>query len=101
MAVQRIREVGIRKVLGASAGSIVYLFSREFIILIGIAFVIASPVAWYIMHAWLQDFAFRVDIGWWVFAVAGLLSVTIAMATISFQAIKSAVANPVKSLRTE
>src|SRR5450432_8151 len=101
MAVQRIKEVGIRKVLGATAGSIVYLFSKEFIILIAIAFAIATPLAWYYMHQWLQDYAYRINISWWLFAAGGLVAIMIALITISFQAIKAAVANPVKSLRTE
>ncbi|MGC4035747.1 MAG: ABC transporter permease [Chitinophagaceae bacterium] len=101
MAVQRIKEVGIRKVLGATSSSIVYLFSKEFVILIAIAFVIAAPVAWFYMHKWLQDYAYRIDISWWVFAIGGLASIVIALATISFQAIKAARTNPVKSLRTE
>jgi len=101
MAVQRIKEVGIRKVLGATAGSIVYLFSKEFIILIAIAFVIATPIAWYYMHQWLQDYAYRINISLWLFAAGGLVAIFIALATISFQAIKAARANPVKSLRTE
>ena len=101
MAVQRIKEVGIRKVLGATSGRIVYLFSKEFIILIAIAFLIASPIAWYFMHQWLQDYAYRINISWWVFAAGGIASIAIALITISFQAIKAAVANPVKSLRTE
>jgi len=101
MAVQRIKEVGIRKVLGATAGSIVYLFSKEFIILIAIAFAIATPIAWYYMHQWLQAYAYRINISWWLFAAAGLVATIIALATISFQAIKAAIANPVKSLRSE
>ncbi len=101
MAVQRIKEVGIRKVLGASAGGIVYLFSKEFIILIAIAFAIATPIAWYYMNQWLQDYAYRINISWWLFAAGGLAAIIIALATISFQAIKAAIANPVKSLRTE
>jgi ABC-type antimicrobial peptide transport system permease subunit len=101
MAVQRIKEVGIRKVLGATAGNIVYLFSKEFIILISIAFLIATPLAWYFMNKWLQDYAYRIDTSWWLFAAGGLVAIIIALATISFQAIKAAVANPVKSLRTE
>jgi ABC-type antimicrobial peptide transport system permease subunit len=101
MAVQRIKEVGIRKVLGATAGNIVYLFSKEFIILIAIAFAIATPLAWYSMHQWLQDYAYRINISWWLFAAGGLAAIVIALATISFQAIKAAIANPVKSLRTE
>jgi ABC-type antimicrobial peptide transport system permease subunit/AraC-like DNA-binding protein len=101
MAVQRIKEVGIRKVLGASAGSIVYLFSKEFIILIAIAFAIATPIAWYYMHQWLQDYVYRINISWWLFAAGGLAAIIIALVTISFQAIKAAMANPVKSLRSE
>ncbi len=98
---QRTKEIGVRKVLGASVSNIVLLLSKDFIRLVVIAFVIASPVAYFVMHHWLQDFAYRINIEWWVFVVAGLLSVTIALATISYQAIKAAVANPVKSLRTE
>ncbi len=101
MAVQRIKEVGIRKVLGATAGNIVYLFSKEFIILIAIAFAIATPIAWYYMHQWLQDYAYRINISLWLFVAGGLAAIIIALATISFQAIKAAIANPVKSLRTE
>ncbi|SRR5579871_751576 len=101
MAVQRIKEVGIRKVLGATTSHIVYLFSKEFVILIIIAFLIASPLAWYFMHQWLQDYVYRIDISFWIFIFGGLLSVIIALATVSFQAIKAAIANPVKSLRTE
>jgi len=98
---QRTREIGIRKVLGASAGNIVRMLSVDFLKLVLIASLIAFPVAWWAMHKWLQDFAYRVNMGWWVFAIAGISSVIIALATISFQAIKAAMANPVKSLRTE
>jgi ABC-type antimicrobial peptide transport system permease subunit len=101
MAAQRIKEVGIRKVLGATAGNIVYLFSKEFILLIAIAFAIATPIAWYFMHQWLKNYAYRIDISWWLFAAGGFAAIIIALATISFQAIKAAVANPVKSLRSE
>ncbi|MBN8856386.1 MAG: ABC transporter permease [Sphingobacteriales bacterium] len=101
MAVQRIKEVGIRKVLGATAANIVYLFSKEFILLIVIAFAIATPIAWFCMHYWLQDYAYRIDINWWMFAAGGLVAMVIALATISFQAIKAALTNPVKSLKTE
>ena len=96
MAVQRIKEVGIRKVLGATAGNIVYLFSKEFIILISIAFGIATPVAWYFMHQWLQNYPFRIELSWWIFLIGGIASIFIALATVSFQAIKAAIANPVK-----
>jgi putative ABC transport system permease protein len=98
---QRTKEVGIRKVLGASTQSVVYILSKDFLMLVLIAFVVAVPVTWWIMHKWLEDFAYRINMGWWLFAVAGLLSVLIAIITISFQAIKAAIANPVKSLRTE
>jgi len=101
MTVQRTKEVGIRKVLGASADKIVYLFSKEFIILIGIAFAIATPIAWYFMHNWLQNYAYRVIISWWLFAAGGFVAIIIALATISFRAIKAAFANPVDSLRSE
>jgi len=101
MAVQRTKEVGIRKVLGATRANVVYLFSKEFVVLIAIAFSIAAPVAWYYMHQWLQDHAYRIDISWWIFAGGGLASVAIALATISVQALKAASANPIKSLRTE
>jgi ABC-type antimicrobial peptide transport system permease subunit len=101
MAVQRIKEVGIRKVLGASAANIVYLFSKEFILLIIIAFVIATPIAWFYMHKWLQDYVYRIHIDWLLFAAGGLVAIIIALATISFQAIKAASANPVKSLGAE
>jgi putative ABC transport system permease protein len=98
---QRTKEIGVRKVLGASVSNIVMLLSKDFIKLVMVAFVIASPVAWYIMNNWLRDFAYRINISWWVFAAAGLLAVIIALGTISFQAVKAAIANPVKSLRTE
>ena len=98
---QRTKEIGVRKVLGASVSNIVMLLSKDFVKLVIIAFIIASPVAWFIMHNWLQDFAYRINISWWIFFAAGLLAVFIALATISFQAIKAAIANPVKSLRTE
>ena len=101
MAVQKIKEVGIRKVLGATVGNIVYLFSKEFIVLIAIAFLIATPLAWYFMNRWLQNYVYRIDISWWLFAAGGLGALFIALATVSFQAIKAAIANPVKSLRSE
>lgn len=98
---QRRREIGIRKILGASALGIVKLLSVDFLKLVAIAIIIATPIAWYGMHSWLQDFAYRIDIPWWIFVVAGILAMGIALVTISFQAIKAAIANPVKSLRTE
>ncbi|SFQ10691.1 ABC transporter permease [Parafilimonas terrae] len=97
----RTKEIGVRKVLGASVGSVIQLLARDFIKLVIVAIVIATPVAWYAMDKWLQDFAYKINIGWSVFAVAGLLAVIIAIITISFQSIKAALANPVKSLRTE
>ena len=98
---QRTKEIGVRKVLGASVSHIIMLLSADFIRLVVAAILIATPIAWYLMHRWLQDFAYRIDIGWWVFAVAGVLSVIIALATISWQAARAAVANPVKALRSE
>jgi ABC-type antimicrobial peptide transport system permease subunit len=101
MAAQRIKEVGVRKVLGASVKNIILLFSKEFLLLIMIAFVIAAPSAWYYMHDWLQDFVYRINFPWWILLLAGIMSLIVALITISFQAIKAAIANPVKSLRTE
>ncbi|MBX3238583.1 MAG: ABC transporter permease [Chitinophagaceae bacterium] len=98
---QRTKEIGIRKVLGAAVSGIILLVSKEFIMLIAIAFVIAIPIGHYFINKWLQDFAYRIDIEWWMFAFAGLLVILIALLTISFQAIKAAMANPVKALRTE
>ncbi|HEV8506812.1 MAG TPA: ABC transporter permease [Chitinophagaceae bacterium] len=99
--IQRTKEIGVRKVLGASVSNILVLLSKDFIKLVLIASVIAFPVSWWIMHKWLQDFAYRINISWWIFLGAGLLSIVIALGTISFQAIRAAIANPVKSLRTE
>jgi putative ABC transport system permease protein len=100
-AEQRTKEIGIRKVLGASIPGIVTMIAKDFLKLVFIASVLAFPIAWWAMHKWLQDFAYRVGISWWVFVIAGLAAVSIALITVSFQAIKAAVANPVKSLRTE
>ena len=101
VAETRIKEIGVRKVLGASVQGIVRMLSKDFVILVAIAFVFAAPLAWWAMHTWLQEFAYRIDIGWQVFLLAGSVAVIIAVITISFQAIKSAIANPVKALRTE
>lgn len=100
-AEQRTKEIGIRKVLGASVASIVSLLSKDFLKLVFFAILIASPLAWYAMNRWLQDFAYKIDIEWWMFATAGLLALTIALLTVSFQSIKAALMNPVKSLRSE
>lgn len=100
-AEKRVKEIGVRKVLGASVQNIVMLLSGHFVKLVLIANVIAWPIAFYAMSKWLQDFAYRIDISWWVFGIAGFTSLIIAFATVSFQAIKAAVANPVKSLRSE
>ena len=97
----RTKEIGIRKVLGANIKSILTLLSRDFVILITVAMVIATPVAWYAMNRWLEDFAYRVQIHFWIFILAGLVALTIAVLTISYQAIKSALVNPVNSLRSE
>jgi len=97
----RTKEIGIRKVLGASVIQIVSILSKEFVLLVFIAFTIAAPVAWWAVNKWMQDFAYRTEISWWVFAVSGFLLIFIAMLTLSIQTIKSALANPVKSLRTE
>jgi len=98
---QRVKEIGIRKVLGASVFSITKLLSFDFIKLVCIALIIASPIAWYAMYKWLQDYAYRININWVAFFIAGLLAIAVALVTISFQSIKAAVANPVKSLRVE
>jgi len=100
-AEQRQKEIGIRKVLGASVAGVVGLLSKEFIWLVGIAFVFATPLAWWAMHKWLQAFAYKVPISWWMFAIAGILAILIALITVSFQAVKAALSNPVKSLKTE
>ena len=101
MAEQRIKEIGVRKVLGASVGSIVALLSKDFLKPVLVALVIASPIAWYAMGQWLTDFAYKTDIGWGVFALAGMLAIGIALLTVSFQSVKAAMMNPVKSLRSE
>ncbi len=100
-AERRIKEVGIRKVLGASVQNITAMLSKDFLKYVLIATLIAWPLAWFAVYKWLQDYAYRITISWWVFIAAGLLACLIALVTISFQAIKAAVANPVKSLRTE
>jgi putative ABC transport system permease protein len=101
MAAQRLKEVGIRKVLGATAANIVYLFSREFVVLIAIAFVLSTPIAWYFVHQWLMQYVYRTSISGWIFAFGGALALLVALATVSFQAFRAAAVNPVKNLRTE
>jgi ABC-type antimicrobial peptide transport system permease subunit len=101
MAAQKTKEVGIRKVLGASTGNILYLFSKEFTILIIVAFLIASPIAYYIMSSWLADFAYRITPGVWLFLLTILGSLTIAWITVSYKAIKAAHTNPAKTLKYE
>jgi putative ABC transport system permease protein len=98
---QRIKEIGVRKVLGADTGGIVVLLSTEFLKLVIIAAIIAFPVAWYAMRNWLKDFAYRVNIQWWVFLLAAVAALLVVLFTVSFQAIKAAIANPIKSLRAE
>lgn len=100
-AEQRSKEIGIRKVLGASVTGIVQLLSKDFLILVIVSFIIATPIAWYGMSKWLQAFAYRIPLSWWMFALAGILAMFIALFTVSFQAIKAALMNPVKSLKTE
>ena len=101
IAEQRTKEIGIRKVLGASVSNIVTMLSINFIKLVLISFVIATPIAWWFMNKWLQDFAFRINFSWWIFAITGIMALLIALVALSFQAIKAAISNPVKSLRTE
>jgi len=101
MAVQKTKEVGVRKVLGATVTDIVYMFSKEFTLVIGVAFMIAAPVGYYFMQHWLSGYHYHMRLGWEVFAVAILSSVVIAWLTVGYKAVKAALANPVKSLRTE
>jgi len=100
-AEQRKKEIGVRKVLGASVAGVVQLLSKDFLKLVGISILIATPVAWWAMNKWLQSFAYRIAISWWMFALAGFIAILISLLTISFQAIKAAVANPVESLRAQ
>jgi putative ABC transport system permease protein len=98
---QRTREIGIRKVLGASVSSVLLLVSGEFLLLVGVAFFIAVPITWWGMHKWLQDFAYRTTINWWIFPLAGGAALLTALLTISFQAMRAALEPPIKSLRSE
>jgi putative ABC transport system permease protein len=101
MAEQRVKEIGVRKVLGASVFNLWRLLSKDFIALVLISLVIASPIAYYFMHNWLQNYQYRSDMAWWIFALTGLGAITITLLTVSYQSIKAALANPVKSLRSE
>ncbi len=101
MVEQRTREIGIRKVLGASVTSVLVLVSKEFLLLVGLAFVIAVPLAWWGMRQWLQEFAYQTPVSWWIFPLAGAAALCVAVITISFQAAKAATANPIESLRAE
>jgi ABC-type antimicrobial peptide transport system permease subunit len=100
-AERRTKEIGIRTVVGATVTNVIALLSKDFLRLVALASLVAFPLAWWIMNKWLEDFAYRINISWWVFVIAGGLAVVIALFTVSFQAIKAAIANPVKSLRTE
>jgi ABC-type antimicrobial peptide transport system permease subunit len=101
VAEQRRKEIGVRKVLGASVFNVWNLLSKDFVILVAISFLIAIPISYYFMHNWLQNYNYRTDISWWIFVVAGIGSLLITIMVVSFQAIKAAIANPVRSLRTE
>jgi ABC-type antimicrobial peptide transport system permease subunit len=101
MAENRIKEIGVRKVLGASVAGITTLLNKDFLRLVIVSFVIAAPIAWFMMYKWLSDYTYRIQISWWVFAAAGLLTVLIALLTVSYQSIRAAIANPIRSLRTE
>jgi putative ABC transport system permease protein len=98
---RRSKEIGIRKVLGASVGNLVALLSRDFLKLVLLAILLSLPLAWYAMHAWLEEFAYKIDLSWGVFALIALAAIGIALLTVGFQSIKAALRNPVKSLRTE
>jgi putative ABC transport system permease protein len=101
MIEQRIKEIGVRKSLGASVQAIVTMLSKDFIKLVLVSILIATPIAWYAMNNWLKDFAYHISIQWWVFVLTGLLAIIIAVLTVSYQSIRAALMNPVKSLRSE
>jgi ABC-type antimicrobial peptide transport system permease subunit len=100
-AEQRVKEIGIRKVLGASVGSLFALLSREFLILVAFSLLIATPISWFAMYEGLKGYAYHTSIDWWVFVLSGIISILIALITVSFQSVKAALMNPVKSLRSE
>lgn len=97
----KTKEIGIRKVLGASIFQITHLLSKDFLKLVFLSTIIAAPLAWFLMHRWLQDFAYKTNLSWWIFVLAGFIALFIALITVSFQAVKAAIANPVKSLKSE
>ena len=101
MAEQKKKEIGIRKVLGAKVSTVIKMLTKDFFILVIIAFIIATPLAYYFMENWLQDFTYRISISWWIFVGAGIVTLFVTLATVSIQAIKAATANPVDALRTE
>ena len=100
-AERRTKEIGVRKVLGASVSGIALLVSKDFFKLVAVSCIVAFPIAWWMMNGWLKNYQYRIAISWWIFLAAGIAAILIALITVSFQAIKAAVANPVKSLRTE
>jgi putative ABC transport system permease protein len=100
-AEQRVKEIGIRKVLGASVGSLFNLLSKEFLVLVIIALLIATPIAWFVMYKWLLNYTYHTSLNWWVFALSAVMAIMIALITVSFQSVKAALMNPVKSLRSE
>ena len=99
--VQRKKEIGIRKVNGATIGQVLTLLNKDFVKWVGFAFIIAIPISWYAMHKWLEGFAYKTDLSWWIFVLAGIMALTIALITVSWQSFKAAITNPVDSLRDE